>query len=376
MSDETRSSSPDAAVQTDAPRNARLDKALARTSDAPLRKNNHLELLKDGSQTFDDWLAAIGRAERWIRLENYIFTADETGKRFSEALCEKALAGVSVRVLYDWFGCLDVSRSYWQEMRKAGVDVRVVNPPTMGTPLGIIRRDHRKLIGVDGLYGSTGGVCISGDWLVSSPETGLPYRDTAVSVRGPAVADIERDFAGTWDESGRSLPKDERPEAARIEAAGGADVRVVVQHAQDAHAGVAHRRGRGAVVGHRRLLPLYADPHPIPAIDRPGWGGRAGARTRHQRHSLDRGRITLRIPSVPGSRRPDLRVLRTHDPRQDHHGRRLVVQSGLYKPKYKQPRRQLGDRPGRRRQGLREENGRPVRGRHRKLAGDPAGRVH
>ncbi len=136
---------------------------------------------------------------------------------------------MSVRVLYDWFGCLDVSRSHWKEMRDAGVDVRVVNPPTVGTPLGVIRRDHRKLIGVDGLYGSTGGVCISGDWLVSSPETGLPYRDTAVSVRGPAVADIERAFAGTWNECRSPLPEDECLDASHIEASGEADVRVVVQ---------------------------------------------------------------------------------------------------------------------------------------------------
>ncbi len=68
------------------------------------------------------------RGERWIHPENYIFTADETGKRFSKALCEKASAGVSVRVPYDWFGCLDVPRSHWQEMRKASVDGRVVNP--------------------------------------------------------------------------------------------------------------------------------------------------------------------------------------------------------------------------------------------------------
>ncbi len=223
MSDGDLGSSPEA------PRNARLDKALARTSNAPLRKDNRLELLKDGSRTFNDWLAAIGRAERWVHLENYIFTADETGRRFSEALCEKASSGVSVRVLYDWFGCLDVPHSHWKTMREAGVDVRVVNPPTVGTPLGVIRRDHRKVIAVDGNYGSTGGVCISKDWLVRDPDTGLPYRDTAVSVRGPAVADLERAFAGTWVESGRPLPKDERPEAAGIEAAGQANARVVIQ---------------------------------------------------------------------------------------------------------------------------------------------------
>jgi cardiolipin synthase len=101
-----------------------VDKALARTSDAPLRTDNQLELLKDGAQTFDDWLAAIGRAERWIHLENYIFVADETGRRFSEALCDKSSSGVSVRFLYDCFGCLDVPRSHWRKMRDAGVGAR------------------------------------------------------------------------------------------------------------------------------------------------------------------------------------------------------------------------------------------------------------
>lgn len=229
LNSEDLDSTLDATPRTAASHSGRVDKALARTSDAPLRTDNQLELLKDGAQTFDDWLAAIGRAERWIHLENYIFVADETGRRFSEALCDKASSGVSVRVLYDWFVCLDVPRSHWRKMRDAGVDVRVVNPPTVGTPLGIIRRDHRKLIVVDSLYGSTGGVCISGDWLVRDPNTGLPYRDTAVSVRGPAVAEIEKAFAGTWRESGSPLPEDERIEAADIEPIGEANVRVVVQ---------------------------------------------------------------------------------------------------------------------------------------------------
>jgi cardiolipin synthase A/B len=79
---------------------------------------------------------------------------------------------------------VDVARSFWRRMREAGVDVRAVNPPTLGGPLGAIRRDHRKLLAVDGEYASTGGVCISDGWLVTSPETGLPYRDTAVGIRG------------------------------------------------------------------------------------------------------------------------------------------------------------------------------------------------
>src|SRR5918998_316058 len=210
-------------------RGGRLDIALARASDAPLRDGNRLRLLKDGPVTYDDWLAEIARAERWVHLENYIFRADKVGYRFAEALCEKAREGVRVRLLYDWFGCLDTSRVFWRRLRDAGVEVRAVNPPTLGTPFGVVRRDHRKLLAVDGVYASTGGVCISEGWLVRSPETGLAYRDTAVSVRGPAVADLERAFAGAWDEMGQSLPEEERPVAEDISPVGDEAVRVVIQ---------------------------------------------------------------------------------------------------------------------------------------------------
>ena len=228
MQPRNRDSSLTATTETPS-RGGRLDIALARASDAPLRDGNRLRLLKNGPVTYDDWLAEIARAERWVHLENYIFRADKVGYRFAEALCEKAQEGVRVRVLYDWFGCLDTPRAFWRRLRSAGVEVRAVNPPTLGTPLGVVRRDHRKLLAVDGAYASTGGVCISEGWLVRSPETGLVYRDTAVSVRGPAVADLERAFAGSWDEMGRPLPEEERPGAEGIPLVGDEAVRVAIQ---------------------------------------------------------------------------------------------------------------------------------------------------
>ena len=212
-----------------APRSAGVERALARTSDAPLREGNRLVLLKNGPDTYEDWLAAIGRARRWVHLDNYIFENDEIGHRFVDALSAKAAEGVRVRVLHDWFGCLDVPRSFWAGLREAGVEVGAVNPPASGPPLGAIRRDHRKLLAIDGEYASTGGVCISDGWMVRSKETGLPYRDTAVSVRGPAVADIDGAFAGVWDETMQKLPDDERPRAGDIQLAGEEAVRVVVQ---------------------------------------------------------------------------------------------------------------------------------------------------
>jgi cardiolipin synthase len=79
----------------------RLDNALARASDAPLREGNRLELLRNGPDTYEDWLAAIAGARRWVHLDNYIFQDDEVGERFANALASKAGEGVKVRVLYD-----------------------------------------------------------------------------------------------------------------------------------------------------------------------------------------------------------------------------------------------------------------------------------
>lgn len=49
---------------------------------------------------------------------------------------------------------------------------------------------------MDGVYGSVGGVSIADLWTKRSSETSLPYRDTSLGVRGPAVADLEKAFAG------------------------------------------------------------------------------------------------------------------------------------------------------------------------------------
>ena len=69
--------------------------------------------------------------KRWIHLDNYIFQDDEIGNRFADALSAKAKEGVRVRVLHDWFGCLDVPRSFWNGMRETGVEVEAVNPPPL-----------------------------------------------------------------------------------------------------------------------------------------------------------------------------------------------------------------------------------------------------
>jgi cardiolipin synthase A/B len=226
MEAENRDSSLTATVKTPVSLDGRLEIALARPSDVPLREGNQLKLLKNGPDTYHDWLAEIERAAHWVHLENYIFQADEVGERFADALWRrrrKVCGQGALRLVR-----LPGHAVSFLAPATAGVEVQSANPPTLGTPLGVVRRDHHKLLAVDDTYASTGGVCISEGWLVRSPDTGLAYRYTAVSVRGPAVGDLERAFAGAWDEAGQPLPEEERPEAENISLAGDDSVHVVI----------------------------------------------------------------------------------------------------------------------------------------------------
>jgi cardiolipin synthase len=207
-----------------------LHRTLSRVGDAPLRTGNEISILLNGEETYRDWFAAIEAAKKWVHLENYIFNNDAIGQKFAELLIKKAKEGVKVRVLYDWFGSYSTKRSFWNTLRQAGCEVRTVSPFRLITPLKILQRDHRKFLGVDGIYASTGGVCIGDDWLEVSPITKLPYRDTAVSLKGPAIVDLEEAFAKMWNSLGENIPIEENPsEVSFPDIVGDKAVRVIKQ---------------------------------------------------------------------------------------------------------------------------------------------------
>ena len=57
----------------------------------------------------------------------------------------------------------------------------------------------------------------------------LPYRDTAIGLRGPAVADVARAFGQLWKRCGAALPVGERTRPEEIGPAGEEGARVVIQ---------------------------------------------------------------------------------------------------------------------------------------------------
>src|SRR5215213_598279 len=202
-----------------------LDRAFARIADSELRTGNAITLLRDAQENYPAWLAAIRSAESVVHFENFIIADDETGREFAAALMERAKAGVRVRVLYDWLGSSGRALPpFWTRLERAGVHVRVFNPPRLTAPFWI-RRNHRKLITVDHRIGFVSGLCIADRWTGSADAE--PWRDTGVAVEGPAVADLDTAFAGSWGLTGDPLPSDELSDAATIPPAGIVPARVI-----------------------------------------------------------------------------------------------------------------------------------------------------
>ncbi len=200
---------------------------MIRASDATLVRGNSARLLVDGPAAFDAWIAAFQGAERWIHLENYIIRDDRTGRRFRDVLIERARAGIRVRVLHDWLGCWATPARFWKPLRQIGAEVRAFAPPSLSDPLNGLRRDHRKVVCVDGLYASVGGMCIGDEW-AGDPAAGVPpWRDMGVEVRGPAAALIDGAFARSWSAAGPTLPPEEIPDSQEVPRSGDVAVRVV-----------------------------------------------------------------------------------------------------------------------------------------------------
>ncbi|MFZ6742868.1 cardiolipin synthase [Undibacterium sp. JH2W] len=185
---------------------------------SPLIAGNQVTLLFDGPQTMVAMMAAIKQAKNHIHLETYIFDQDELGMEFAKLLMEKQRAGVQVNIIYDSVGTIGTPQSFFDNMKAAGIQLLAfnpVNPARLHGPWEPNRRDHRKILIVDGEIAFTGGVNISATYANSSlfrsksktPDK-VGWRDTHIQITGPAVAALQWIFLDTWFKAGDLPPAD------------------------------------------------------------------------------------------------------------------------------------------------------------------------
>lgn len=160
-----------------------------------IRGGNQAVLLENGDGLWPDMLQAIRQARTSINIETYIFQDGRLTDEVTAALCERAQAGVEVRILVDAIG----SRAPIAEsrLRQAGVKFRIYKPIRLYALHHVEDRTHRKIVVVDGRIGYCGGFCFDDKWL-GDARNQHEWRELTVRLEGPAVAQLQMIFLEDW----------------------------------------------------------------------------------------------------------------------------------------------------------------------------------
>ena len=176
-----------------------------------LRPGHRVTLHRDGGEAYPRMLEAIRGARQSVLLDMYLFADDATGRAFADALTACAEAGLDVRLLYDAVGSRTTGNAFFGELRAKGVKVAEFHPLARwlaGFAIG--RRNHRKLLVIDGRVAFIGGLNISNEY-ASIADGGLGWRDTLVEIEGPCVRDQQKTFLDLWTRLRKNdppLPRD------------------------------------------------------------------------------------------------------------------------------------------------------------------------
>jgi len=170
----------------------------------PLVGGNSAELYPDYDESIAEMTRAIDDSRRFVHVEFYIATLDDTTRPFFEALARAQARGVTVRFLLDHWA----SRGYpgYKDtlafMDRAGIEWHLMLPllPLQGKFQRPDLRNHRKIMVIDGSVAFTGSQNLidkSYD-LKSHVDKGMEYKDLFARFEGPVVAGLNALFVTDW----------------------------------------------------------------------------------------------------------------------------------------------------------------------------------
>ena len=142
-------------------------------------------------------IAAIDVAQQQVELELYLVESGVCADAVLQALCAAAQRGVTVRCLFDDYGCQALHTRDRQRLLAAGVQLRWYNPLRWRRGLRNLYRDHRKLLLVDGRVAFVGGTgATDGFWIPGQDYSA--WHELMVEISGPLVADWQQLFERQW----------------------------------------------------------------------------------------------------------------------------------------------------------------------------------
>ncbi|MCI1785352.1 MAG: phospholipase D-like domain-containing protein [Bacteroidales bacterium] len=181
-----------------------LAKLLSKDSSTTVSDGNGIEVIVFGHRKFELLMEDLKNAKKSIHMEYFYFRKDKGSKQIKEMLMKKAREGIKVRFIHENIANINISPGYYNEMKKAGVEVVKFTKshiPFINFFTQLNYRDHRKIVVIDGRIGYTGGMNISDDYF-------LRWRDTHLRITGNAVSGLQYSFLNTWITAGGSISSD------------------------------------------------------------------------------------------------------------------------------------------------------------------------
>ncbi|MGN0803780.1 MAG: cardiolipin synthase [Candidatus Coproplasma sp.] len=167
--------------------------------------SNKVTYFKSGEDMFPNLLADLESAEKFIFIEYFIIAEGSMWNQIYEILKRKVAQGVEVRVMYDDIGNAGLQKTeYYRKLRKEGINCCKFNSfhPVVS---GIFNfRDHRKITVIDGKVAYTGGLNIADEYINLDKKLGY-WKDTAIKIQGPAVANLTTMFLQLFDVTSKKL---------------------------------------------------------------------------------------------------------------------------------------------------------------------------
>jgi Phosphatidylserine/phosphatidylglycerophosphate/cardiolipin synthases and related enzymes len=184
----------------------------------PLVGGNTASLIRDYQASLDAMIEAIGRAKRYVHVEFYILSWDQTTGPFFDALEAAVQRGIRVRVMLDHIASLR-TRDYKRTIRRLttmGAQWRLMLPvqPLKGKYQRPDLRNHRKLLVVDGAVGFMGSQNVI-DRSYNKRRNirrGLKWQELVTRLEGPIVAGLNAIFITDWyTETDELLAREREP---------------------------------------------------------------------------------------------------------------------------------------------------------------------
>ena len=181
----------------------------------PVRSKSRVALLSDGEDSLAARIQSLRNAQRSVRIQALIFTADESGRAIAQLLKEKKAQGLDVRVIVDAFSNIMTSKkeldlatqNMYFDLKQNGIEVegyealylQWLNEISKTDICQPNKRFHDKMWVIDAedpdnAVAIVGGMNIANEYFRMGTDPGHLWRDQDFLLEGPVVSDVAAAF--------------------------------------------------------------------------------------------------------------------------------------------------------------------------------------